>query len=395
MSSFGSLLDTLLDIPHLREAVSELKKIDSLLAQISRNNSRLSRSGLENLGSNALRAAGRYGGSAADYLEAYQAAASAGYRDAEGIAGLSLAAQKAGGLTAELADSLLSAAGQAYRMEGSVSGLTKVLDGMNRISGQNALDMAELAEGMAALGSTAAGLGLDAGEASAALGTLITASGLNGSEAAAALKAVLLCLGQVADAEEGITVKGLKRYEDACKALNVSLREVRDGALSLRDPMEVLGELSAAYNRLGEDDPRRSALLDPLKGLGGSAGADGLDALLSRWDTCEAMLQQYADSAGSLAADAEKNTDSWEGSLNRLSNTWTETVGSFADSGAIVSAVDSLNKLLNTVNKFAGIAGSLSTLSILAGSIAGAKNLGQHMKDSANCARLNIYPVPG
>lgn len=374
MGILNDLLKDVFDISKLKDAVSELKKMDTLLTQISRTNDRLSRSDLADLGSSAFRAAGRYGMNAADYLAAFQEASRAGYRDARGMAELALAAQNAGNLTAELAERLLSATDQAYRMGGSVSELTKVLDGLNHISGRNTLDMTALSEGMAGLGSTAASLGVDASQAAAALGTLITVSRQSGSEAADTFKTILLFLGQITDAEEGITVKGLRQYEAACKALNVSLYETKDGIRSLRDPMGILEELAAAYNRLGEDDTRRSSLLDPL---GDSASAEGLDALLSRWDTYEAMLQQYADGTGSLAADAEKTANSWEGSLNRLSNTWTETVGNLTDSDAIVAAINSLNGLLNTVNKFTGTMGSLNVLSIIGGGIAGAKNLGQ------------------
>lgn len=373
MGILNDLLKDVFDTSKFKEAVSELKKVDTLLTQISRTNDRLSGSDLKSLSNNAFRAAGRYGMNAADYLAAFQEASQAGYRDAKGMAELAMAAQNAGNVTSELAERLLSATDQAYRMGGSVSELTRVLDGINHISDQNALNMAELSEGMAGLGSTAASLGVDASEAAAALGTLITVSHQSGSEAADAFKTILLYLGQVTDAEEGITVKGIKRYEAACKALNVSLQETKDGVRSLRDPMEVLEELAAAYNRLGENDTRKSMLLDSL---GSSASADGLDTLLSRWDTYETMLQQYADGTGSMAAEAEKTTDSWEGSLNRLSNTWNDTMGSLADSDAIVAAINSLNGLLTIVNSFTSTLGSLNTLSILGGGIAGARNLG-------------------
>ena len=358
MGILNDMLKDVFDISKIKDAVSELKKMDTLLTRISRTNERLSRSDLAGLGSRALRAAGRYGMDAADYLAAFREASRAGYEDAEGMAELSMAAQNAGSITTELADRLLSATDQAYRMGGSVSELTKVLDGLDHISGRNALDMAELSEGMAGLGSTAASLGVDASQAAAALGTLITVSRQSGSQAADAFKTILLCLGQITDAEAGITVKGLKQYEAACKALNVSLYETRDGIRSLRDPMKVLEELAAAYSRLGEDDTRKSRLLDSL---GDSASAEGLDALLSRWDTYETMLQQYADGTGSLATDAEKTANSWEGSLNRLSTTWTETVGNLADSDAIVAAINSLNGLLSVVNNLTAGLGPLGT----------------------------------
>ncbi len=373
MGMINDLLKDVFDPSKIKDALSELKKIDTLLTQISRTNDKLSGADLKNLADNAFRVAKRYGINAADYLAAFQEASQAGYRDAEGMAELSLAAQNAGNITSELANRLLSATDQAYRMGGSVTELTRVLDGMNHLSGQNALNMAELAEGMASLGSTAASLGIDADSAAAALGAMMAATQQSGSEAANTLRTLLLYTGQIADAEEGITVKGLKRFEAACKALNVSLLETRNGVRSLRDPMAVLEELSAAYNRLGENDTRKSGLLDTL---GDPSGADGLDALLSHWDTYEAMLRQYTDGTGSMAADAEKTAASWEGSLDRLSNTWTDTVKNLSDSDAITAAINSLNGLLTTVNHLTGTLGGLSTLSIIGGGIAGAKNLG-------------------
>lgn len=373
MGILNDLLKDVLDTSKIKDAVSELKKIDTLLTGISRTNDRLSGSDLKDLADTALRTAGKYGMDAADYLAAFQKASLAGYRDAEGMAELSLAAQNAGNITSELADRLLSATDQAYRMGGSVSELTRVLDGMNHLAGQNALDMAGLAEGMTGLSSTAASLGVDADSAAAALAAMMAATHQGGSEAADTLRTLLLYTGQVADAEEGITAKGLKRYEAACRSLNVNLRETRDGVLSLRDPMAVLGELAAAYNRLGENDARRNGLLDSL---GDPSDAEGLDALLSRWDTYEAMLQQYADGTGSMAAEAEMTTDSWEGSLSRLSDTWTETVGNFTNSDAIVAAINSLNGLLSAVNLLTNALGDLNALPVIAGGIAGAKNLG-------------------
>lgn len=375
MSELNRLLESFLDPARVRKAISELKKIDTLLTEISRTNDRLSRSDLAGIGHNAFSAASRYGRNVTDYLAAVRDASQAGYEDAEGIAALSMAVQNACGVTSELADQLISAADQAYGMNGSVSELTRVLDGMNHITGHSTVTMEDLSAGMSGLGSTAASLGVDANEAAAALAALITVSGQGGSDAAEAFRAILLYTGQITDAENGITAKGLKRYENACKSLNVSLRETRDGVRSLRDPMTVLGELAAAYSRLGTNDSRRGGLLDSL---GDSAHADQLDHLLRQWDTYETMLRQYADGTGSMAAEAENTADSWEGSLNRLSNTWTDTVGNFTDSDAIVAAANGLNGLLSVINNIAKAIGPLASIGLGVGLFSGFKNTGKH-----------------
>ena len=125
--------------------------------------------------------------------------------------------------------------------------------------------------------------------------------------------------------------------------------------------MVVLKELADEYNKLDYTDARKSNLLDSV---GGDLAASQLDALLSQWDTYETMLQQYATGTGSMAADAKKLADSWEGSLNRLSNTWTDTIRNVANSDAIITIIDSLNGLLSVVNTVTGELGSLGTIGL-------------------------------
>lgn len=304
-----------------KEAVTELKEVNTLLTEISKANDKLSKSELAKIGNDSFDIASKYGKSATDFLSGVQEASRAGYENAMGIAELSVAAQGAGDMTAELANQMIIATDKAYKMNGSVSELTKVLDGMNYITNHNAVNMTEISEAMSIIGSTAASFGVDVDEATAAVGTMIATTQQSGSEVARAFKAILLNIRQVSDEEEGIDAEGLTKYEDACNALNVKLKETKNGVLSLRDPMEVLRDLAIEYNKLEETDIRRTNL---LSSVGGKLRSTQLDALLRQWDTYETMLQQYANGTGSMAAEAEKTANSWEGSLNRLSNTWTD-----------------------------------------------------------------------
>lgn len=154
----------------------------------------------------------------------------------------------------------------------------------------------------------------------------------------------------------------------------MKLKETKNGVLSLRDPMEVLRELSIEYNKLEESDIRRT---DLLSSIGGKLRATQLDALLRQWDTYEAMLQQYVDGTGSMAAEAEKTANSWEGSLNRLSNTWTDTIENIVKSDGIITAINSLNSVLSIINNITDKLGSLGTIGLGAGLFAGLKNVGR------------------
>lgn len=356
-----------------KNAISELKEINTLLTEISKANDKLSKSDLDKIGNNSFDVASKYGKGATDYLSGVQEASRAGYENAEAIAELSVAAQGAGDMTDELANKYIIATDKAYKFGGSVEKLTEVLDGSNYITNHNAVNMTELAEAMSIVGSTAASFGVEANETTAVLGTMIAATQQSGSEIARAFKAILLNIRQVSDEEEGIDAEGLTKYEKACNALGVSLKETKDGILQTRDAMDVLRDLSVEYNKLEENDLRRT---DLLNSVGGKLRANALDAILKNYDMYSKMLDEYAQGAGSMAVEAEKTAKSWEGSMNRLGNTWKDTVENIANSDGIIAAINAFNSLLSVVNNVTDKLGSLGTIGTIGGAIAGAKGLG-------------------
>ena len=137
--------------------------------------------------------------------------------------------------------------------------------------------------------------------------------------------------------------------------------------------MKVLEDLSRAYENLSEGDIRRTNLLNSV---GGKMRATQLDALLRQFDTYKTMLQQYEDGIGSMAVEAEKTAQSWEGSLNRLKNTFDDTIGNVANSDAIITLINYLNGLLSVVNKVTDAAGSMNNVAALLGGFAGSQGLG-------------------
>ena len=346
------------------EAISELKEANTILTEINKENDKLSKSDLSKIVNNSFDIASKYNKTAADYLSAVKEASSAGYENIEDIAELSIAAQVAGDMTSELANQYIIAADKAYQMGGSVQKLKEVLDGSNNITNHHTVNMTELAEGMSIVGEQAASLGVEINETIAVLGTMITAAQQSGSEAANAFKAILLNIRQIADEEEGIDAEGLAKYQQACNALGVSLKETKNGITSLREPMDVIKDLSEEYSKLDANDIRRTNLLNSV---GGNVNADALNAILENYDMYSEMLEEYASGTGSMAAEAEITANSWEGSLNRLSNTWTDTVGNIADSDAVITIINVLNELLSVVNNVTDALGSFGTIGLGAG----------------------------
>ena len=339
----GFLGLTSMAISNFKKSLNTLKSIDTLLTEISKINDKLSGQDLNDIGNHSFDIASKYGRTAMEYLAGVQEASRAGYKNAENIAALSLAVQSAGNMTAELANRMIMATDEAYKMNGSVSELTKVLDGMYYISNHNAVNMTELSEAMSAAGATTTSFGISVEETAAALATMIAATQQSGAEVAKAFRDILLYIRQVSDADAGIDAEGLAKYEAACNDLNVKLKETKNGMFSLRDPMEVLRELSIAYSKLEETDSRRNNL---LSAVGGGTDATQLDALLRRWDTYESMIQQYAEGTGSLAADAEKTAASWEGSLNRLQNSFDSFVNTLTNKQAVIEGISFFDRLI-------------------------------------------------
>ena len=342
-----------------KQAVSELKEVDTLLTEISKANDKLSSSELARIGDDSFDVASKYGKSATDYLSGVQEASRAGYDNAEGIAELSVALQGAGDMTDELANSYIIATDKAYGLNGSVEALRNVLDGANKITNENAVNMTELAEGMSVVGSQAASSQMSVEETTAAIGTLVAVTQQGGSEMGNAFKGILMNLrqvtGEVEDGGDAIDESSLTKYEKACNDLGVSLSTVKDGVVSLKEPMQILKELSIEYQKLDESDARRANL---LSAVGGKYRANALNAILENFSLYEEMLQDYANGNNSMAIEAEKTAKSWEGSSTRLYNTFVDTIGNIANSDAIITIINSFNSLLSVVNDVTSSLGS-------------------------------------
>lgn len=361
-------------ISETREAYNQLKEVNTILTEISKTNHALTSSDLIKIADNGFDVASKYGKTVTDYLSGVKDMSRAGYRNAEAMGELSTAVQGAGDMTADVANKMIIATDKAYKLGGSVEELTKILDGMNWISDNNAVNMTELSEGMSIVGSTAASFGVEVNELTAALATMAATTQQSGSEVARAFRAILLNIRQVSDEEEGIDAEGLTKYEKACNALGVSLKETVNGVLQTRDAMEVLEDLSIAYNKLDANDLRRTNLLNSV---GGKLRSTQLDALLRQFDSYKSMLQQFEDGTGTMAFEADKTAKSWEGSLNRLKNTWADTIENIANSDGIIAIINGFEKIISGANKLTDTLGSLGSIGLGVGLFAGIKNVGQ------------------
>ncbi len=352
-------------ISKTREAVSEIRELDSILTEISQTSSMTSRQ-LKQLGMDAYDTASKYGRTAGEYLRAVQEIERLGFSGRKGaaMAEQSLLAQSAGGMDGELASSYILATNAAYQLNGEAEKLNAILDGQNSITSRNSIAMADMAAAMTEAGTTASGYRVSIEELSAMIGTLGAVTELNGSEVGNAVKAILDNLQNVSS----------DKITDTLNAANISMTKMVNGAEKLRSPIDILRDLAAAFSRLDENAPLRTEI---LTNIGQDAHANHLGALLENMDMFDRMLVDYSQGAGSALAASSENAENLSGSLNRLSNSWTELVNSFAASDTLKTGVNVLNSLVQGAVKLTDVLTPLGAIGAGVGLFAGINNLGK------------------
>lgn len=347
-------------ISRTKEAVSELKELDSILAQIGRTSNLTSRQ-LKELGETAFESASKYGKAASDYLTGVQEMYRAGFQNAGAMAELSLLAQAAGDMTPDSANSYLLAANKAYHLKGNVKELNSVLDAQTHIARNASVSMQDMAEATVEAASVSAQYGVQIDELSALIAVAASKTGQSGAEAGYSLRRIF----------EALQDTGDKSVAEALDSVGLSMTRITDSGKSLKTPVELLKELSAALQRMPEGDPKRTEL---LADIGKNEDTGALSAILSNWESYESLLALYSQGAGSAAREAEKYAATVEAGLNRLGNTWTDTIQNIVNSDSILPVVNTLNGFLSVINK---ITDALGSIGLGAGLFASFKNVGR------------------
>ena len=323
--AFSKLLTNFSD--QFQYSLSQLREVDNILTDIRRLNATLSKSDLADIGKKAYAAADKYGQNVTDYLSTVRSLTQAGYKNAAELADLTLSLQNAGDLTADLAQTYITAADHAYDLNGNIQQLRTTLDGANNISNLNAVNLSDLAVGMATVGTQAADAGVQINEVTAAIGTMATAANVTGADAGNAF-------------------------------LNI-LNNLSFSDNSLQTPMEQLAAIADTYQNLDADSSERSNILSLL---GTENDQAAIDALLSNWNLYQTMLSEYATGGGSISEEAALTADSWESSTNRLQNSWVNFIDTLVDQDAIVGTTNALSDLLNGIASITDTVGALPPL---------------------------------
>ena len=360
--SSGAVMDVWNSV---KQGVEELKDLDDILTEISKT-SDLTEQQLKKLGDSSFDTASKYGKKASDHLTGVQEMYRAGFDNAEEMAELSVLAQSAGDMESNSANDYIMVTNAAYDFKGSVEELNEVLDSQNYITNNAAVSMQDMADATSEAASIASQYGVEVDELSALIAVAVSKTRESGSEVGTALKALLINL-------QDTTSKPIK---EAFDAVEISMTKMVDGSEQLKTPIELIKELSVAFNSLPEGDVKRANILNDI---GGKHHANTLAAILADLDSYNSMLELYNSTSADNSAfeEAQKSANNLSGSLNKLSNTWTDTVENILNSDTLTTGVNVLNDLLGLVNKLTESLGSLGTIGVIGGGILGAKNTGR------------------
>ena len=370
MSNQSIIYFTKLATDQFKVSAEELREINTTLTEISKTSNMTSKE-LERLGQEAFAYASQYGTSVNDYLLGAQKILQAGYENAGQMAELSALFQSANSISADLANSYTIASDAVCGYSGNIEKLTEFMDGQTQVARRNAISMEELASASQAAAGIFSDISMVSGnEMTALLGTGISASGESDETVARALKSILMNLQGIAGEGgfdgEIIDEEALAKAEARCRSAGIALEDMKNGAASLREPMEILKDLSRVYNSLPEGNAQKAGILSDI---GGADSSDILSGILSNWNTVEKMLDDYKNASGSMVEETMKSAGSLEGALNRLGNTWTNIIGNIVDFGIFTGAVNGLNSLLSIINRLTSALGAMGSTVLTGGGI--------------------------
>ena len=352
-------------ISETREAVANIKELDNTLTEISKT-SDMTADALERLGQASYDVASKYGRTSNDYLSAYESMARSGFYGevGQGMSELSLLAQAAGDMSQEIADNYLLATNAAYKFGGNAEKLNGVLDGMNIITNRNSVALEDMASAMSKAGATASAYNVSVEDLSAMIGTMEAVTKSGGDEVGNSLKSILINLQNVTSS----------KITGTLDEANASMTTFVDGVEKLRNPIEILRDLSKTFNELDEDDPLRAEI---LTNIGGKYQANKLSALLQNMELFDKMLVDYSEGSGSALEEATKSANNLTGRLNALQNSWNELINSVIQADDLKLLVNILNGLTQSVTNLIKPLGTLGTIGLGAGLFAGVKNFGK------------------
>lgn len=321
----------------IREAIETLKAVDSALVTVQKTTG-FSEEQLDDLTGKTYELAAAYGRTADELLNMSATFARAGFTD-QLVQMTELAAllQNVGDLEEDTATKFLLAANAAWQLNGDYASLMEIIDGMNMVTNQAAVDMEALTTGITVAGSVFANAGESAQTYTALVGTAVAATQRSGSEIARGLRTIAMNVRAIKGELDDGEIIDDETISDAAAALASVGISVADARGELRLTSDVLADLAQKWDNLTTGEQSYIA-----QSLAGKRQANVLTALMQNWGEVERQMALYADGAGSALQENEIYLDSWEAKSKQLDATWTKLISDLIETDTVKGSLDTL-----------------------------------------------------
>ena len=338
----------------IREAITEMKDVDTQLTNISKV-SGITGQALEDMGERAYETASKYGVAADEYLSAVYTFQKAGLGEsAEAMGELAVKTMLVGDTTADVASQFLISANAAWKFGGNIEDLNRIVDEADYINNNYATDLTKLSQGLPRVASVAAQAGMSAEETLAAIGTITAVTQESGTKAATALRALILNIeGQVGEFvdETGetftVTEESVKSMEGL---MNKYAKAELDAAKASGELINPMTAIKAIFEGMANSDLNNQELFDLLSGMGGKLRTNQLTALVQNYKLFDDMLGKIANSAGTADSEIALMMESWERKTQVLKNTWTEFIADIVSTDFMKDTIDSLTAIVDAMD---------------------------------------------
>ena len=245
----------------------------------------------------------------------------------------------------------------------------KINDAVNEVSNTETVDFDNLIDGAARLSAVADQAGMSFEQM---LGTLAGGYEILGNMETVTTGQITIFSRLQAIQLDGEEVSSAAKLQKTFnKATNGAVNIIDQTTGQLRNVYDILGDIADVWDSLAEDTQEALAVE-----AAGHGQKEVFLALMQNWQGVEDAIDSATNSLGSANEKNEKYTNSIEGRLENLESSIQQLSKTVIDSDLIKFFVDlgftGVNALDAIISKF----GSLETIGVIGGGIAGAKGLG-------------------
>ena len=359
----------------VRQLITSAKEIDTALTQL-KIVTNASNEEMEKFANTAIDLAHNLGKSVAELTKSIETFSRLGYSltDAAELAKYATIMSNVAGVSTEEATTGITSIIKGYDKD--VEDAEHVADILVEVGQKYAVSAAEMMEAYeksgAALHATNTSL-----EKSAGLIAAANASVQDASVVGTALKTVSARVrGSKTDLEElgestDDLAEGFSKYADEIKALTGF--DIMIDKTHFKDIYDIFEGISGAWDNLSDTQQARVAEI-----LGGTRQLQVISSILGNWKDAAGAYETAMNSAGASTKANEIYMQSIEARMNQLKATFEALSKTILDSGAMHTAVNSLNWILERVTGLVKITGALPPiLATIMGYLSATKNFGR------------------